>query len=66
MVCPVVPGLDGDAPGVCDEVAGDCGAVPGVSGFVLGVSGAALGAVPCELLGVEVWEFAPAGLLWVV
>lgn len=58
VVCPVVPGLDGDAPGVCDDVAGDCGAVPGVCGFVLGVSGA--------VLGVEVWEFAPAGLLWVV
>jgi hypothetical protein len=58
VVCPVVPGLDGDAPGVCDDVAGDCGAVPGVCGFVLGVSGA--------VLGVEVWELAPAGLLWVV
>jgi hypothetical protein len=61
VVCPAVPGFDGDALGVCGDVAGDCGAVPGVCGVVFGVSGAVLGVVVfCELLGVEVWEFAPA------
>jgi hypothetical protein len=66
VVCPVVPGLEEDAPGVGDGVAGDCGAVPGVSGFVFGVWGAVLGVVLCELLGVEVSEFVPDGLHSVV
>ena len=53
LVCPAVPGVAGDVPGVC--------------GVVLGVSGAVLGAVVLgEVLGVEVWELAPAGLLCVV
>jgi hypothetical protein len=54
----------GAVPGVgCPDASGVAGEVPGVCGVVLGVCGAPLGAgVP----GVEVWEFAPAGLLWVV
>jgi hypothetical protein len=54
----------GAVPGVfCPAVPGVAGEVPGVCGVVLGVSGAVLGA---EVLGVEVWEFAPAWPLCVV
>jgi len=63
----VAPGAafcSGAVPGVvCPDASGVAGEVPGVCGVVLGVCGAVLGAgVP----GVEVCEFAPAGLLWVV